>query len=275
MQKSLFNFILSGCLLTIAASGPAFAKETVTISGSTTVLPVMQKISEHIMKKDPSLAIELSGGGSGNGIKALNDGLTQVAMSSRKIKDSEVKAAASKNVSPYEIAVAIDAIVPIVNPKNGVADISLDNLRKVFKGEIKNWKELGGSDAPIVLISRDTSSGTFETWESLVMKKERISPRALLQNSNGTVVQGVAKNPNAIGYIGLGYVVPSIKAVNIGGVHASSQTAANKSWPLSRELFLYTNGVPAQAVKKITDYCLSEEGQNLAKEAGFVPLQKK
>lgn len=275
MQKTLFNFVLTGCVLAFAANASALAKETVTVSGSTTVLPVMQKISEHAMKKEPSLSIELSGGGSGNGIKALNDGLAQIAMSSRKIKKNEIKAAEAKGVSPYEMPIAIDAIVPIVNPNNKVSDTSIETLRKIFKGEIKNWKDIGGADAPIVLISRDTSSGTFETWESLVMKKQRISPRALLQNSNGTVVQSVANNPNAIGYIGLGYIVPSIKPLAIDGVQASSQTAADKQWPLSRELYLYTDGVPANAVKKVSDFCLSEEGQQLAKEAGFVPLQKK
>ena len=235
----------------------------------------MQKISEHLMQKDPSVVIELSGGGSGNGIKALNEQLTQIAMSSRKIKDKELKAAEEKGVKPFEIPVAVDAIVPIVNPKNSLKNLSLDDLRKIYKGEIKNWKDVGGPDAPIVLVSRDTSSGTFETWESLVMKNQRVSPRALLQSSNGTVVQTVAKNPNAIGYVGLGYLVSIIKAIEINGIKATPETAKDGKWPLSRDLYLYTNHQPQGAVKKVMDFCLSEEGRSLIKEVGFVPPAKR
>ena len=270
------NYLISLLALSaMAVSASSMAKENVTVSGSTTVLPVMQKISEHLMQKDPSVVIELSGGGSGNGIKALNEQLTQIAMSSRKIKDKEMKAAEEKGVKPFEIPVAVDAIVPIVNPKISLKNLSLDDLRKIYKGEIKNWKEVGGPDAPIVLVSRDTSSGTFETWESLVMKNQRVSPRALLQSSNGTVVQTVSRNPNAIGYVGLGYVVPIIKAVEINGIKATPETAKNGKWPLSRDLYLYTNHQPQGAVKKVTDFCLSEEGRSLIKEVGFIPPAKR
>ena len=185
-----------------------------------------------------------------------------------------MKKAEEKGVKPFEIPVAVDAIVPIVNPKNTLNGLSLDDLRKIYKGEIKNWKEVGGPDAPIVLVSRDSSSGTFESWESLVMKNQRVSPRALLQNSNGTVVQTVSKNPNAIGYVGLGYVAPIIKAVEINGIKATPLTAKEGKWPLSRDLYLYTNRQPQGAVKKVTDFCLSEEGRGLIKEAGFVPPAK-
>ena len=272
MRKNYLISLLALSAMTVSAS--SMAKENVTVSGSTTVLPVMQKISEHLMQKDPSVVIELSGGGSGCGIKALNEKLTQIAMSSRKIKGKEVKAAEEKGVKPFEIPVAVDAIVPIVNPKNTLNGLSLDDLRKIYKGEIKNWKEVGGPDAPIVLVSRDSSSGTFESWESLVMKNQRVSPRALLQNSNGTVVQTVSKNPNAIGYVGLGYVAPIIKAVEINGIKATPLTAKEGKWPLSRDLYLYTNRQPQGAVKKVTDFCLSEEGRGLIKEAGFVPPAK-
>ena len=272
MRKNYLISLLALSAMTVSAS--SMAKENVTVSGSTTVLPVMQKISEHLMQKDPSVVIELSGGGSGSGTKALNEKLTQIAMSSRKIKGKEVKAAEEKGVKPFEIPVAVDAIVPIVNSKNTLNGLSLDDLRKIYKGEIKNWKEVGGPDAPIVLVSRDSSSGTFESWESLVMKNQRVSPRALLQNSNGTVVQTVSKNPNAIGYVGLGYVAPIIKAVEINGIKATPLTAKEGKWPLSRDLYLYTNRQPQGAVKKVTDFCLSEEGRGLIKEAGFVPPAK-
>lgn len=252
----------------------AGAQETIQVSGSTTVLPVMQKISESFMKTHPGVTVELSGGGSGNGIKALVDGLTMVAMSSRQIKSGEAKLAQSKNVQPHEIAVAVDAIVPVVNPENPVKNVSVEQLREIFKGKIENWKELGGEDKKIVLVSRDTSSGTYETWESLVMKKQRITPRALLQASNGAVVQVISKNPNAIGYVGIGYLGSKIKALQIDGVDATTETVLTKKWPLSRELYLYTNGTPSGETKKLIDYSLGSEGQRLVKEAGFIPNKK-
>lgn len=264
-----------GLSLAIAlATCLAGAQETVQVSGSTTVLPVMQKISESFMKAHPGVTVELSGGGSGNGIKALVDGLTMVAMSSRQIKGGEVKLAQSKNVNPNEIAVAVDAIVPVVNPENPVKNLSVEQLQKIFTGKIGNWKELGGTDAKIVLVSRDTSSGTYETWESLVMKKQRITPRALLQASNGAVVQIISTNPKAIGYVGIGYLGSKIKALQIDGVDASTDTVLTKKWPLARELYLYTNGEPVGETKKLIDYSLGSEGQKLVQEAGFIPNQK-
>ncbi len=273
MKTKLLKTALLTSLFSASILSRAIAAETVTVSGSTTVLPIMQKISESYMREDPNVAIELSGGGSGSGIKGLSDGLTQVAMSSRKIKPEESKIAEKNKVQPHQTTVAIDAIVPIVHPNNKVPNISLDDLRKIYKGEIKNWKEIGGANAPIVLVSRDTSSGTYETWEELVMKKQRISPRALLQSSNGTVVQTVSKNPNAIGYIGFGYITPSIKAVNVNGIKATSEAAADGKWPLSRELYLYTNGAPKGAVEKVISYTLAPKGQKLIKETGFIPLK--
>lgn len=252
----------------------AFAQETVTVAGSTTVLPVMQKISEAYMHAHPEVTIELSGGGSGNGIKALVDGLTQIAMSSREIKSGEVTLAKSKNVEPNQITVAVDAIVPVVHPENPVGNLTVDQLRSIYKGEVKNWKELGGKDHPIVVVSRDTSSGTYESWEGLVMKKQRITPRALLQASNGAVVQTVAKNANAIGYVGIGYLGDSIQAVQVGGVTATAENVLADKWPLARELYLYTNGKPAAAVGKFVDYTVGAEGQKLVKEVGFIPLSK-
>ena len=166
----------------VAAAATSFAGDLV-INGSTTVLPVVQKATEAFAKTNPDVHIALSGGGSGNGVKALIDGLTNIAMSSRDIKASEVKLAEQRGVKPYRTAVAVDAIVPVVNNANTVKDLTQEQLKAVFEGKIRNWKEVGGKDAPIVVVSRDSSSGTFETWESLVMKGARVTPRALLQTS--------------------------------------------------------------------------------------------
>ena len=178
-------------------------------------------------------------------------------------------------MDPKQIAVAVDAIVPVVHPDNKVGELSLDELRGIYMGSITNWKDVGGADARIVVVSRDTSSGTYETWETMVMKGERVAPSALLQASNGAVVQAVSKNPNAIGYIGIGYLDKSTKGLQVNGKTATAATALSREWPLSRELYIYTNGAPVGEVKGLVDYILDpQKGQKAVAEVGFVPLGK-
>ncbi len=268
MLKSFFSALIATAIFaTSAVAGE------IVINGSTTVLPIVQKVGEAYMEKNPGVNIALSGGGSGNGIKALIDNLTDIAMASRQIKSSEVEKAKANGVEPYAIAVGLDALVPVVHPSNPVSDLTIEQLNGIYTGKIKNWKELGGKDAKIVVVSRDTSSGTYETWELFVMKDDRVMPAALLQASNGAVVQVVSKNENAIGYIGFGYLDASTKATKVGGLEATPETALNKSWPLSRELWLYTKGTPAGDVKGFIDYAMSAEGQAYVKEVGFIPFK--
>mgnify|MGYP000484135979 CR=1 FL=1 len=273
-------------VLTCAALGLSVAAhaQDIVVNGSTTVLPVMPKAEEkpaepavrktEINTKNENIKLVISGGGSGNGIKALGEKQCDVAMSSRDIKDKERAAAEKKGVKPVRIAVAVDAIVPVVNPENPVKDLTLEQLSSIYAGKVRNWKELGGQDAPIVVISRDTSSGTFESWQELVMKKERVTPAALMQASNGTVVQAVAKNKNAIGYIGLGYLDKSVKGLTVSKVAASAKTALDGEWPIARELYIFTNGDPKGGVKKLVDYLLAaDKGQKDVLAVGYVPLQ--
>ncbi len=271
------NKVAAAAAAAIVASTASYgaAAGELIINGSTTVLPIVQKAVESYSHEKGAADISLSGGGSGNGIKALVDGLTHIAMSSRDIKESEVDLAKSRGVTPCRTAVAVDAIVPIVNNANPVKDISLATLKAIYEGKIRNWKDVGGKNAPIVVVSRDSSSGTFETWEELVMKKARVTPRALLQTSNGTVVQTVSKNVNAVGYIGIGYVDRQTKALTIDGKKATAEAAKTKSWPLSRELYFFTNGAPQGDVKHFTDFMLdAKKGQKLVKETGFVPVNE-
>ena len=213
---------VAACLL--IGAGMVFA-ENIVIKGSTTVLPVAQAALEAYMKANPGAKISLSGGGSGEGIKAMIDGSTDIATSSREIKKAEVELAKTKGVTPVETAVAIDAIVPIVNPRNPVKNLSLDQLSQIYQGKITNWKEVGGENLEIVVISRDSSSGTYEAWNELVLKGAKVSPRAQLQASNGAIVQAISKNKYALGYIGLGYLDKSVKALTVNGVAASEKTA--------------------------------------------------
>ncbi|MBU0543730.1 MAG: phosphate ABC transporter substrate-binding protein [Proteobacteria bacterium] len=256
----------------IFTAGIAFAGN-ISINGSTTVLPIAQKVAEAYMKEHPDTAISISGGGSGNGIKAIIDKTTDIANSSRAIKKEESEQAKAKGSNPVEFIVAFDCIVPVVHPSNPLKNLTLDQLKAMYKGEIKNWKEIGGADKPIVVISRDTSSGTYEVWEEKVMKKERVFPRALLQASNGAIVQAVSKNPNAVGYIGLGYMDKSVKMLSANGINGSKETTLNKTYPISRPLYMYTPAQPKGDVKKFLDYMLSSKGQKLVEEEGFIPLK--
>ncbi|MDR0465993.1 MAG: phosphate ABC transporter substrate-binding protein [Deltaproteobacteria bacterium] len=263
--------------LSLVLVAPALAaKEEIVVNGSTTVLPVMQKAAENFMAINPDVTLSISGGGSGNGIKALTDGLCLVAMSSRDMKANETELAKSKGVNPTRIPIAVDALVPIVHPSNGVAQLSIAQLRDIYAGRIVNWKEVGGADKKIAVISRDTSSGTYETWDEKIMSKERVAPSALLQASNGAVVQAVSKNPNAVGYIGFGYRDKSVKGLDIGGQKATPESALSGQWPIARELYIFTNGEPKGAIKKLVDYLLDpQKGQKAVLEVGFIPLPKK
>lgn len=245
----------------------------IVIKGSTTVLPIAQKVAEAYMKQNPDVKISISGGGSGNGIKALIDGSTDIADSSRFIKDKEVKMAVEKGRYPVPFAVAYDCIIPVVHPSNPIMNLTLQQLKDIYMGKIKKWSEVRGPDRPIVVISRDTSSGTYEVWEEKVMLKERVYPGALLQASNGAIVQAVSKNANAIGYIGIGYLDSSVKDVMVEQVKGTPETTLNGTYPVSRALYMFTEGWPKGDTLNFINFVIHpEKGQKLVGEVGFVPL---
>jgi phosphate transport system substrate-binding protein len=253
-------------------SGVTFAGSSIVIKGSTTVLPVAQGTLEAFMKKNPQVQISLSGGGSGEGAKALIDKTADIANMSREMKKEEVELAKTKGVNPVANVVANDAIVPVVNPKNKVKNLSVDQLSQIYQGKITNWKEVGGEDLKIVVISRDSSSGTFESWDHFVMKKAKVAPQAQMLASNGAIVTAVAKNRYAISYLGIGYVNKSVKALQVNGVTASVATALSKEYPFSRELYMYTDGDATGDVAKYIAFVKSAEGQKIVVKEGFVPL---
>jgi phosphate transport system substrate-binding protein len=259
-------------LLALFAVPPAWAGNLV-INGSTTVLPIAQKVAEAYMKANPEVRISISGGGSGNGIKSLIDGTTDIADSSRFIKESEVKQAVANGIYPVPFAVAHDCIVPVVHPSNTVTNLTIDQLKAIYQGQVNNWKEVGGPDLKITVVSRDTSSGTYEVWENKVMREERVYPGALLQASNGAVVQVVSNNKNAIGYVGIGYVNDTVKALTVNGVKGTPETTLDGTYPISRPLYMFTKGWPTGDALNFINYVLNpSKGQKLVGEAGFVPL---
>ncbi len=256
----------SGLLMAgVAAAG------TVTVNGSTTVLPAMQQVAESFMVKHPDVTVTISGTGSGNGIKALRDKMTDIAMSSRDMKAKEKTDFEGHGMKPVRFTVAYDAIIPVVNTKNGVKNLTKSQIADIYSGKITNWKDVGGAAQPIVVVGRDSSSGTFESWQELVMGKTRVSQRALLQSSNGGVVQAVASNPNAIGYIGIGYMDGQTKPLSVDGVAPTMENAKSKNWPISRDLYLFTVGEPQGDARSLIDFMTGSEGQALVQKSGFVP----
>lgn len=275
------------CLLLAAIGHPQAAKNNfLQIKGSDTMVNLMQSWAENFMESNPTDFIAVTGGGSGTGISSLISGTCDIAMSSRTIKEKEIKMANDKGIHPYEINVALDGLAVVVHPDNPVSQLTMDQLAKIFIGRITNWKELGGVDAPIVLLSREVNSGTHVYFKEHVLRngdpnsKEEFSPEALMLPSSQAIADEIAQNPNAIGYYGLGYVSQKQKSVAIA-VNASSpyvaptaQTVSDGNYPISRPLIVYTNGQPQNDVKRFVDFMLSPQGQKIVLETDFVPVKK-
>lgn len=247
--------------------------ESLTIRGSTTVLPIAQKAAERYMNLHPAANISISGGGSGTGIKALLDGSVDIANTSRPMKAKEVKIAQKRGITPWEYIIAKDGIAVIVHPKNPVSALTKAQLKGIYTGRIKNWAELGGFNKEIVVVSRETTSGTFECFNKIVLKKAKVTPRALLQAANATLVQTVSQTKGAIGYVGIGYLDRRVKALKIEGVYPTVETLADGTYPISRPLFMYTNGKPKGLAARFIDFILGPEGQRIVREEGFIPIK--
>jgi len=255
-------------------AGASYAASEITINGSTTILPFAHSTAEAFMKLNPKVRISVSGGGSGNGAKALIDGMIRIAAMSREMKKDEIAKAKERGVNPVKHVVAVDCIVPIVHRTNPVNNLTAGQLRAIYAGEITNWREVGGEDKKIAVLGRDTSSGTFEVWEEKIMKGAYVTPRALIVASSGAMVQSVASNPMAIGYDSLGYVNPALlKPLSVNGVKGTAETARTEKIITSRPLFMYTNGEPKGDVKKYLDFLLSADGQKYVTQEGFVSLR--
>jgi len=249
------------------------AEKIIIIKGSTTVLPIAQSCSEVFMDQNEDISISVQGGGSGVGIASLIDGTCNIADASRPIKDKEIATAKEKGINPVANVVARDAIAVAVHPSNDIDGLTLEQIKAIYTGEISNWSDLGGSDSEIVVISRDSSSGTFETFNELALDDEKVRPDALLQASNSAVATSVANTPGAIGYIGLGYVSEKVKAVAVDETMPSKETVNSGDYALARPLFMYTDGEPKGAVEKFLDFVMSEEGQKLVEENGYISLK--
>lgn len=260
-------------LLVLGLAATSFAGD-IAVKGSTTVQPIMQKAVEAFMAQNKGVSISISASGSGDGAKALIDGSTPLAMMSREMKESEIKQAKEKGVNPKQILIAYDCLTPVVNSANTVKNLTLAQLKDIYTGKVTDWSELGGPAGPISVVSRDSSSGTFEYWNEHVLKKERVYARAQMQASNGAVAQVVGKQKSAIGYVGLAYAhAPGLKAVTVEGVGGSVENTLNGTYPVSRGLYLYTNGEPTGDVAKLVNFILSDAGQKIVSSVDYVPVK--
>ena len=247
------------------------------IKGSDTVLPLTQELSEMYMKKNPSATVTVTGGGSGVGISALLDGTTDLAMASRKIKFSEKMKMKQAKHEPCEYIVAYDALAVIVNPQNPVKQLTREQLEGIFRGKITNWKEVGGEDARIVVYSRETSSGTYEFFKESVLHNKNYMSSVLSMPATGAIIQSVRQTKGAIGYVGLAYLNPYVKAVAVSYdqgkhyVYPSVESATRKEYPIVRPLYYYYDKSNEKNVMPFLNFTTSPEGQAKTLDLGFIP----
>ncbi|MBU1913059.1 MAG: phosphate ABC transporter substrate-binding protein [Candidatus Omnitrophica bacterium] len=262
------------------------SKNSIQIKGSDTMVNLGQAWAEKYMEKNPGDFVAVTGGGSGTGLSSLISGTCDIAMSSRNIKEKEISLANKKGINPNEIKVALDGLAVVVNPSNPVDKLTLDQLSGIFTGRITNWKELGGKDERIVVLSREVNSGTHVYFKEHVLRKndpnskEEFSPGALMLSSSQAIADEVAGNSSAIGYYGMGYISAKQKPVAIAKDEKSEyvepiiENVLNNKYPISRPLLIYTNGAPQDLVKKFIDFALSKEGQDIVLATDFVPVSK-
>ena len=258
-------------LIAVLAAVNVFAEETLKIDGSTTVGPIGDAFAEAFKEK---ASITVSKTGSGDGATALVEGRCDIAMMSRFMKDSEFKKAVGDGIMPVAHAIAMDGVCPVVHPSNPLSALTIEQVRDIYMGKIKNWKELGGADIEIVVISRDTSSGTYETFHKLVMNKEKMADNVEYVNSNPQAHARLKNTQGGIAYVGLGFVDRNVKPLKINGVEPNRSTIAKGIFPVSRPLFLFTNGYPklGSVVHAFCTFYLTEEGQEIIEDKGFVPM---
>jgi phosphate transport system substrate-binding protein len=258
-------------LLALALMLPILA-QTITCSGSTTVLPIAQATAEAFMDKHDNINISVRGGGSGVGIASLQNGTVQIANASRKIKSKELSACRAKGIDPRGYAVANDGIAMVLHPSNKVAALTTAQIKDIYTGKIKNWSQVGGGNLPIVIVSRDVASGTFEVFNDKALKNAKVDASAQMLASNNAVVSTVEQTPGGIGYAGLGYLNDTVKAVTVNGIMPTEKTVKDGSYPLSRKLYMYTNGKASGNVGAYIGFIQGPEGQKIVEANGFISL---
>jgi len=240
----------------------------IDIAGGTAHIPVMKDAAEQIMKANPKIRITIAGGGSGVGVQKVGEGLVDIGNTGRALKPLEVEKYGLKTF-PF----AIDGVATAVHPGNPVASLSPQQIQEIFAGKITNWKEVGGKDASINLFSRDEASGTREVFWEKLLKKGPVAEKANIVPSNGAMKVALAQDPNAIGYLGIGHVDKTVKAIKLDGVEPTQENAKLGKYPVVRQLYMNTKGEPKPLVKAFIDYILSPIGSQIIQKHGYIPLR--
>lgn len=276
MKKSL---IAMGLVVSMMLPSVMSAQKVVCkVKGSDTCLPLSQKFAEVYGKKNEGSGISVIGGGSGVGISALLSNTTDIAQSSRKMKIDEKMKIQETGKSVKEVVIAYDALSVIVNPSNPVSKLTREQLEAIFTGKINNWKQVGGPDLKIIVYSRETSSGTYEFFKEIVLKKKNFASNALLMAATGAIVQSVSQTKGAIGYIGLAYIEKNIKPLQVSFdqgktfVTPNLENAKSKKYPITRPLYYYYISGKDAAFKPFMSFILSAEGQKIVVSEGYVPI---
>lgn len=276
--------ILAACTPTPGDSNSPSASTYIQNKGSDTIVNLALAWAEAYQTVKPNVRISVTGGGSGTGLTALISGTVDIANASRKIKEEEIQAAEANGIEPVEHVIARDAIAVIVNPENPIGELSLEQIARIYRGEVNNWSELGGEDRPIVRLSRETNSGTHVYFLEEVVRlgdkenKEIFSADTLLLPSSEGIIAEVSENPNAIGYDGLGYVTPEVKMLAVARtadqpyVLPSVESVNNGQYPISRDLYMYTQTGASQSVLDYLTWILSPDAQQIVTDLGFVPV---
>jgi phosphate transport system substrate-binding protein len=261
----------------VGGSGNSGSSGTVVIAGSTSVQPLSEELADAFMDKNEGISIEVQGGGSGQGINAIRSGIADLGSLSREVGEDE------KSDVTDTFVIANDGIAVIVNPKSKVSGLTIAQIKALFTGEITNWKEIGGTDLPVTVISREDGSGTRTAFTEITgvltkdangEEKDNTVLSAIIQGSTGAVMQTVADTEGTIGYISLGALTGRVKAVDVEGAEASEQAVLNGEYPISRPFIYVSGGGLSPAAQKWIDFVLSDEGQNIVKESGFIPVDK-
>ncbi len=269
MKKSLL-FLASF----LAAAGLVRAEKLVIKGSDTLGAKLVPMLAEEYKSKNPGTSFEIAAEGSTTGIAAITDGTAQIGMSSRRARPTEMSAASAKGVTMKPLIVCYDGMAVVVNENNPVTALTPRQVEQIFTGDVTDWSAVGGTPGKFSIYTRNTSSGTYQDWKDLAMKRRDYAPSSQKMAGNEQIVSEVAKNPNGIGYVGLAYIkAPGIKVVSIGGVLPSKESVLSKKYPYARPNFYYTNGEPSGEAAKFIEFTLSEEGQKIVEQVGFVPAR--